>query len=310
MTDRYSAITKELFEFLMVVRCGSINKAAKELNTTQPTLTRTIRRLEDVLKVPLLERSPQGIAPSDFGRVLLPFLSNAESQMRLAMLELDKLKAVGGERVAFGATPMLANKLVPQVLQEFVPRHPYLTVEFSEGLKSALLDGLKSGRYDFIMALMSFEEDAGDVLQQELFTDTLVIIARPDHPLTRQATIAVSDIVRCEWIVPTKGLDLRSRLENFFRNEGHDLPAFAVEATLFSAILALVKNTDRISAVPTVMVREELQRGELVALTGAWSFIHRSFSIFFRRGHMLSPSARDLIQTINRHVADLGVTRG
>lgn len=310
MADRYSTITKELFEFLLVVRCGSLNKAAKELNTTQPTLTRTIKRLEDVLEVPLLERSPQGTVPSDYGKVLLPYLSNAENQFRLALHELDQFKAVGEERLHFGSTPMLANKIIPKVLQEFVPRHPYLTLEFSEGLKPALLDGLKSGAFDFIMALSSLEEDAKDVLQQELFTDALVIIARPDHPLTNQDSISVSDIVQCEWIVPTKGLDLRSRLENFFRNEGHDLPAFAVETTLFTSIVALVKNTNRISAVPTVVVREELQRGELVVLEGSWSFIHRSFSMFFRRGHMLSPSARDLISTIKRHIDDLNLKPG
>ncbi|MER2622792.1 MULTISPECIES: LysR family transcriptional regulator [Pseudomonadota] len=297
----------QLLELLAVVRCGSINRAAQELNTTQPTLTRSIKRLEDRLRVPLLQRTAHGVTPSEYTKAMLPFLQSIESDFRKALAEIEAATGAGAGKICIGSTAMVANKIVPQVLARFVPRWPHLTIEFVEDRKPALLEGLRSGKYDFVMALMSPEEQARDILQQELFTDTLVVIARPGHPLTKLSSLSVRDIVQCKWILPTEGLDLRSRLENFFRNEGHDVPAFPVETTLFTAIVALVKSTDRISAIPSVVVRDELLSGELVALRGPWNFIHRSFSAYFRRGHTLSPSARELFRETRRYITELGV---
>ena len=56
---------------MMVVQAGSMGKAARRLATSQPAISRSIAELEDALGVRLLDRSPQGIEPTAYGRALL-----------------------------------------------------------------------------------------------------------------------------------------------------------------------------------------------------------------------------------------------
>src|SRR3954453_4487522 len=56
---------------MSVVRAGSMGKAAKLLATSQPAVSRSIAELENAIGVRLLDRSPQGIEPTPYGRALI-----------------------------------------------------------------------------------------------------------------------------------------------------------------------------------------------------------------------------------------------
>src|SRR4051794_15698029 len=63
--------TRELRMFLAVARSGSMSKAAKTLATSQPAISKAIADMEHNLGVRLLERSPQGVQPTQYGRALV-----------------------------------------------------------------------------------------------------------------------------------------------------------------------------------------------------------------------------------------------
>ena len=62
---------RDLHMFLVVVEQGNIAKAANLLATSRPAVSKTIAGLERMLGVPLLDRSPQGVEPTVYGRALL-----------------------------------------------------------------------------------------------------------------------------------------------------------------------------------------------------------------------------------------------
>jgi LysR family transcriptional regulator of abg operon len=59
---------RQIHHFLAVVRHRNLGRAAEELNISQPALSKSIRRLEQLLQVKLVERHPRGVEPTDFGR--------------------------------------------------------------------------------------------------------------------------------------------------------------------------------------------------------------------------------------------------
>src|SRR3954463_6978049 len=61
----------DLRVLMSVVQAGSMGKAAKHLATSQPAISRSISDLENALGVRLLDRGPQGIEPTRYGRALL-----------------------------------------------------------------------------------------------------------------------------------------------------------------------------------------------------------------------------------------------
>src|SRR6266536_3343450 len=73
LSDRIGSRMKlqDLHVLMTVVQAGSMGKAAERLNTTQPNVSRSIAELEHTLGVRLLDRSRQGVEPTEYGRALL-----------------------------------------------------------------------------------------------------------------------------------------------------------------------------------------------------------------------------------------------
>ena len=61
----------DLRVLMSVIQAGSMGKAAKRLATSQPAISRSIAELESALGVRLLDRTSQGIEPTEYGRALL-----------------------------------------------------------------------------------------------------------------------------------------------------------------------------------------------------------------------------------------------
>jgi DNA-binding transcriptional LysR family regulator len=293
-----------LIDFLVVTRCGSINKASELLHVTQPALTRSIKRLEDQLGVPLLVRTPTGIAPTDFGRTLIPYLQKIESQLRQGLSVIDSLRGVSSGHIAFGTTTTFGQHIIPAALGRFLQHWPRLSVEVMDGVKDTHLEHLRNGRLDFVLAPISVAEQEPDLLQEELFTDSIGIMARAGNPLCQRRDLTLHDLLAHCWVIPSQGTQLRPRLENVFRSQGLELPPFVVEMGAPNLIKRLIQTTDRIGPINRMHVRPELRRGDMVELEGAWRFIQCPFGIFTRKGVSLAPAVKELILNIKSAIRE------
>jgi LysR family transcriptional regulator of gallate degradation len=190
-------------------------------------------------------------------------------------------------------------------LSRFVRHWPRLSVEVAEGGTDAHFELLRSGRYDFVLGPVSNEEREPDFFQEELFTDQVGIFIRPGNPLCQRQNLSLHDLIQCDWILPPVGAQLRPRLENLFRNEGLELPPFAIETGTLHIVKRLLVTTDMVGAIARMIIKPELRRGELVELKGSWNFIHRPFGVYWRKGYPLSAAARELILNIKAAIREL-----
>jgi DNA-binding transcriptional LysR family regulator len=72
----------DLFTFLAVRRSGSITAAARELRVTPSQVSKAITRLEGILSMQLLSRSPRGVALSEAGRRMVPHMEMAVASLK------------------------------------------------------------------------------------------------------------------------------------------------------------------------------------------------------------------------------------
>ena len=96
---------RQLEYFLRVAQRKNISIAAAELNITQPTLTKSIKLLEDQLGVKLFDRLPRGVALTSFGVTLLRHAEAVHVQMKDAGNELTALRSGTFGTVMIGAGP-------------------------------------------------------------------------------------------------------------------------------------------------------------------------------------------------------------
>src|SRR5437899_11718563 len=96
MIDRAEQISRRLKlrhlnVLLAVVQSGSMGKAAEHLSITQPVVSKAIADLEKTLGVRLLDRGPQGVEPTLYGRALLKRSAAIFNALRTSVSEIGYL---------------------------------------------------------------------------------------------------------------------------------------------------------------------------------------------------------------------------
>jgi DNA-binding transcriptional LysR family regulator len=115
--------------FLLAARLGSIRAAARALNMTPSTVSRSIRALEDDLRAPLFERGGQQVRLSSAGEVLLYHLGQSGVELGRAVTGIADLRGLRRGTVTLVSIESAARGLLPRVLAAFWARNPEIAVD-------------------------------------------------------------------------------------------------------------------------------------------------------------------------------------
>src|SRR3954469_21330414 len=126
LSDRIGRRMKlhDLNVLMAVVQAGSMSKAATLLNTTQSAISRSIAELEETIGVRLLDRGPQGVEPTQYGRALLKHGVVAFGELKLGVKAIEFLADPEAGEGRIGSNPLLAAALVSAVVDRLFRRYP------------------------------------------------------------------------------------------------------------------------------------------------------------------------------------------
>jgi len=145
------ALVPLLRQFVAVGREEHMTRAAESLGIPQPTLSRSIARLEAELGVPLFARPGRSIKLTRHGRYLL------ESSERVLLTLAAALERLTGEadpargRVALGFLHTLGVEIVPRLLRDFLASYPAVRFSLVQGGGQRVLAGLRDGEIDLCL---------------------------------------------------------------------------------------------------------------------------------------------------------------
>jgi len=141
---------RQLRHFVAVVDTGNLSRAAERVAISQPALTRSIKNLEDMLGVELLERKPRGVAATEAGLALYhhaQVVLNACQRLTREVRELER--GVTGT-VHLGVASMFATHVTGAVAEALVAAHPRLSLVVTEGFFEDLVRRMIDGRLDLV----------------------------------------------------------------------------------------------------------------------------------------------------------------
>lgn len=174
---------RHLRYFVAVAQAGHITRAAAALGIQQPPLTQQIRRLEAEVGLPLLERHPKGVRPTEAGQALL------EDAQRL-LADFDALvqrlrERAAGERgtlaIAFTSSAA-AHRYTPQALRHLRLHHPGIELRIGEDHAAAITEAVAAGRLHAGLIRVPVARPPG--LRFEALLHEPSMLALPvDHPL-------------------------------------------------------------------------------------------------------------------------------
>jgi LysR family hydrogen peroxide-inducible transcriptional activator len=184
-------------EYLVAIdETGSFSAAARRLGVRQPSISEQIKRLETMLRQPLLDRLPGRVVPTAAGRQLLDHARRilaevAEARGRAA-------DAAGGEvsgRLAIGVIPTIAPFLLPRLVPRFERQHPKVELIASEQPTPRLIELLAQGEID--VAVASVVDPAPTHVQVEAVADEPLVLMMPaKHRLARRRRVTLAEAGR------------------------------------------------------------------------------------------------------------------
>lgn len=295
---RLSRNIPTVLSVLDIAEHGSINKASEVLNISQPALTRSIRRLETTLGVPLFKRTAQGVTPTIYGDALLFHARALKAELENTLRDIAALKNNKSGTIRIGATPLVASHFLSRGLQAIFIAHDSIPVRVVEGNRPHLLGQLRRGELDVVVSTFPFEGSEDDLVERPLFELDLRVIARSDHPLARRDPLLLRDMADFKWILPRADSGLSKRVQRDFSRANVELPKSMIETSSLDASRSLVLTTDLLAILPLRAVRSEIEDGKLVALSGDWSFERRTVGLFLREDRDIHPVIETLEQAI------------
>jgi DNA-binding transcriptional LysR family regulator len=255
---------RQIRHFLAAVDHGSITQASIEQNVTQPTLTRSIQKLEESLKVKLLDRGPGGIALTGYGetfaehaRIIVSDASHASSDLR-AMRE----GRIGHVRLGFGFCAV--QDAIAQALADVCCARRDLMMSFAYGELAMLLGKLRRGELDAMVDIWREGIDQAGLVIRDIGAVPMTIVARAGHPLAGRRGLTRADLAGHDWAVfDTPGAD--SFYCQLLGVERAHNP-IRVRSALPGMLNLMVQQSDFLTLTTRSEARAELERGALVEI--------------------------------------------
>jgi DNA-binding transcriptional LysR family regulator len=285
--------------FASVAEHGNLTRAARDLNVSQPAISKQLSDLEQDLGSQLVDRLPRGVRLTEAGEVLLTHVQRILQAERAAQQDLRDLRGLGRGKLSVGASTTVGSYLVPSLMGELHRQHPGvqldLTIANTAAVQSSVLEN--SCDVGLIEGFVS-----SDLLAVEtLIADDMVGIAAPAHPALRSTPLRAAALRDLPLLMREQGSGSREVIEAALRKRDLVLkPVMSLGST--EAIKNAVIHGLGIAIVSRLTVEHELHSKRLVELTFSDLHIRRDLYLVALKGKRHSPAASAFIALTRRRL--------
>jgi Transcriptional regulator len=227
-------------------------RAAAACFVSQPTLSTQIKKLEDELGVPLVERAPRKVMLTPAGR-------EAASRARGIVAEIEQMKEAARRSqdpeagtVRLGIFPTLGPYLLPHVIPGIRERFPHLELLLIEEKSDVLLTRLREGRLDAALLALPLHDDQ---LHTEFLFEEPFVLAVPDtHPLAKRDSLSLSELHQQRLLLLEDGHCLREQALDVCHLSGA-LEKAEFQATSLETLRQMVAANVGVTLLPLLAVQ-------------------------------------------------------
>jgi DNA-binding transcriptional LysR family regulator len=286
--------------FFEAAKHQSFTAAAHRLFVTQPAITAQVRSFENQCNLKLFKKKGRKVYLTDEGKTLYECVKKifeCEKEIEDLVEEMRELKR---GMLRLGTTKAYARYFMPFLISGFRRAYPHIKVCLDEGSSLDMVRSLVELRNE-VAVIAKVEDDPG-VAFIPFSQEELVLIVASDHPLAKQKSVSVEDLLVEPIIMKETGSGTRNQVNDFFSKRNLS-PNVLMETSNTEFIKQLVQRGDGISFVVREAVAAELKDNKLATIPFEGEPMTLDVSIAYLKHQNLSPPARAFVEMLKKMIS-------
>ena len=248
--------------FLTVARTHSFSTAAKELGTSQGTVSHHIAALEEYFDAELFKRTANGVEVTEAGATLKETAQNIIQEAQDAKAKISSAKQNLSGTITIAASTIPEEHIIPSLIDEFRKKHQNVKFKIKAEDSLTSLSSLQANNVDFaaVGTIQGYEEkfDFIQVGQEEL-----VLIIQCNHELANQESVKLTEIAKYSFVNREETSGTRKEIERFFEDQRFPLEKLKVALELGSteSVITAVSEGRGISIISSIAANKALAAG-------------------------------------------------
>ena len=293
-TDRIGRRIKlrDLHVLQAVVQAGSMTKAAGQLAVSVPVVSKAIAELEHTVGVPLLDRSPQGVEPTAYGRALIRRGLVAFDALRQGVRDIEFLSDPTTGEVRVASTAPLAASFVSGVIDRLSKQYPRMVFYPTVGDTEILSRELGERNVDLVIG-RRFGRLAEEQLDfHSLYDNPYVVMAGAKNPWVHKRKVSLAALMAEPWVLPSPDSSVGSFLAEAFQVQGLDFPPTAVVAYAYEIRMSLLATNRYLTIFPESVLRFPAIDPRIKSLSVELPLRRMPIGVITLKNRTLSPAAQ------------------
>lgn len=285
---------RQLKAFLAIAEAKTFTAGARRVNVTQAAISMQIRQLEEEVGLQLFTRTPRRVILTEAGEYLLERARKILREHDSALAEIAEVAGAEYGRLRIGtASGTFAMQQLPGIMQGLKAKFPNSELTVASGTSDRLVDRMMHGELD--TAFVSLPVENANITTESIFSDEIVAIAHPDHPLTKEKYISAATLAHENLILGERGGNTRRMIDEFFA-AANVKPNVTMELTRQEAINLMVEANLGVGMAGAKSVAREIRDGKLSSWLIEGAEIKWELGLARLRGGHFSPIGKEFVR--------------
>lgn len=291
-------INLELYRiFYITAQLGSISKAAKELFTSQPAVSQSIKLLEEKLGGQLFYRTPRGVSLTLEGEVLFKYIEQGYGLMQTAERKFLELKNLTLGQIRIAACSTTCKYYLMKYLEEYSINFPNIKIYIKDQPTYKIVQALEAGEVDIGVLNMNLENTNSLNINKVFKLQDCFVVGEKYKNISKKQISLKKIIDSYPIILPEKGSDRRDSIDKYFSSYGLKvLPQ--IQLSSMDLLIEFAKKGLGVSCVVEDYIQKELEEKQLYKISIKEKISERVLGIATHKNIPISTATEEFIKII------------